>query len=315
MTKPDTTNAEVNQPAPPWAAEQVVSRELAQALVDRQFPQLKPAVVEPLGIGWDNTAYRINRDYVFRLPRRQIAVDLIVAEGRLLPWVAPQLPVAVPVPIFFGRPDERFSWPFLGYQYLSGQTACTQALDDDQRRRLAPQIGRFLAALHAVSVDDAAARGAAPDPIHRLDIAGRTPKILDRLEQLARAGLLADVRPLQRAVKASASIPISNSRSLVHGDFYVRHLLVDDAGQLTGVIDWGDIHIGHRAVDLMVAHGFLPPASHDAFHQAYGPIDEATWELARFRALDHATTVAVFAHGTGQGDLLVEALTALARVA
>src|SRR5581483_10291103 len=98
MTKPDTTNAEVNQPTPPWMAEQVVSLELARALVERQFPQLKPAVVEPLGIGWDNTAYRIKGDYVFRFPRRQIAVDLIVAESRLLPWVAPQLPVSIPVP-------------------------------------------------------------------------------------------------------------------------------------------------------------------------------------------------------------------------
>jgi aminoglycoside phosphotransferase (APT) family kinase protein len=37
---------------------------------------------------------------------------------------------------------------------------------------------------------------------------------------------------------------------LAHGDLHVRHLLVDEAGALAGVIDWGEVCRGHPASEL-----------------------------------------------------------------
>ena len=74
-------------------------------------------------------------------------------------------------------------------------------------------------------------------------------------------------------------------------DLYARHLLVDDDGGLASVIDWGDVHLGDRAVDLAIAHTFLPPVVHEAFRNAYGPVDDTTWSIARLRALWHTLTV------------------------
>ena len=69
----------------PWSAEHDVSASLARELIETQFPKLTPVGVEPLGVGWDNTAYRVNDKFVFRFPRRQIAVELIRTEARVLP--------------------------------------------------------------------------------------------------------------------------------------------------------------------------------------------------------------------------------------
>jgi aminoglycoside phosphotransferase (APT) family kinase protein len=98
---------------------------------------------------------------------------------------------------------------------------------------------------------------------------------------------------------------------LVQGDLYARHLLVDDGARLAGVIDWGDVHIGERAVDLSVAHGFLPPRARAAFRQAYGPIDAPTWARAAARAVQHAALLACFALHVGDADLRREAALAL----
>ena len=60
------------------------------------------------------------------------------------------------------------------------------------------------------------------------------------------------------------------------------------AARLTGIIDWGDVHLGDPAIDISIAHLVVPAAAHAAFRAAYGPIDERTWTLARYRALYHA---------------------------
>lgn len=47
-------------PSPPWAAERVVGPEDAARLIAAQFPALAPVTVEPAGVSWDNTVFRVN---------------------------------------------------------------------------------------------------------------------------------------------------------------------------------------------------------------------------------------------------------------
>lgn len=68
-----------------WDAEWEVNEEQARTLIGRQFPQLSSKQVKRLGWGWDNTVFLIGDEYVFRFPRRTIAVGSIRMEGKLLP--------------------------------------------------------------------------------------------------------------------------------------------------------------------------------------------------------------------------------------
>lgn len=52
---------------------------------------------------------------------------------------------------------------------------------------------------------------------------------------------------------------------LIHGDLHFKNMLVDETGKLSGIIDWGDVSIGHPACDLSIAYSFLPPASREGF--------------------------------------------------
>jgi aminoglycoside phosphotransferase (APT) family kinase protein len=295
----------------PWHAEQVVSRTLAAALLEEQFPELAPVTAKPFGAGFDNTAFLVNAQYLFRFPRRQFAVPLLDTETRLLPWLAPQLPFAVPVPRFVGRPGQGFPWPYVGYPLLPGRTACAVHLDAKQRTALAGPLGRFLQALHALPAAEATIHGAGPDTIARLDLARRLPAARAELDQFARQGIIAQAQPLWNILDGAPAAYTPRADVLVHGDCYARHLLIGPDNALVGVIDWGDVHLGDPAADLMVAHAFLPPEARTAFREAYGSLDGLTWQMARLRALWHTLKVLAYAQAINDADLLGEGRLAL----
>jgi aminoglycoside phosphotransferase (APT) family kinase protein len=313
----------------PWTAERVVTVEEAERLVDAQFSPLAPCRAELIGEGWDNTVYVVTPRgagdggddaptgdrWVFRFPRRQIAVPLIEVEARILPAIAPRLPLPIPTPRWIGRPTQEYPWPFVGYRWLTGRTADRADLSTEARAAAAGAIGSFLAALHAIDPSPLDAPG---DTLARADLAARRPQLLERLDGLVARGIVDDASPWRRLVETIAPRR-PRSVCLVHGDLYGRHLLVDDAGAPSGVIDWGDVHVGDPAVDLAIAWGFLPPAARGAFRDAYAAggrraIDEATWQLARLRALWHAAAIAIYGHDVGDAAIAREGRVGLEHV-
>jgi aminoglycoside phosphotransferase (APT) family kinase protein len=109
-------------------------------------------------------------------------------------------------------------------------------------------------------------------------------------------------------VEATPLDYIAHNDTLVHGDLYSRHLILDDDSKLTGIIDWGDVHIGDRATDLMIAFTILPPNARRAFFEIYGEVHPLTLELARFRAVNHGLNVVHYAHQVNDVDLLRETI-------
>lgn len=292
----------------PWTPERVVDADEARALITAAGWDLELATVATLGQGFDNTAFLVDGAWVVRFPRRQIAAPLVVSEAALLPWIAPRVPLPVPLPCLIGQPSERFPWTFTGYRLLTGRTAAAADLDDDARVAAAPVVARFLAALHALPIDEARSRGAGGDAFAKLDVGPRIARVRKDLEA-ARARGLVDAAALARLEPVYADVAdLRGPRpaALVHGDLYAQHVLVDDAGAPNGVIDWGDVHVGDPALDLAFAWLFLPPTSRAAFRAAYGPIDDDTWRLARFRAVCHAAVDLVYAEDADEPDLARE---------
>jgi aminoglycoside phosphotransferase (APT) family kinase protein len=289
----------------PWAAEVEVSPALATALIESQFPTLAPVTLESMGAGWDNTAYLVNDEWVFRFPRRTIAVPLLETEGRVLPALAPRLPCPIPRPVWFGRADATYKWPFLGYRRLDGHVASDVDLGDDARAALAVPLARFLRALHDVPLAEAQAWGAPPDRVGYLDKARLERLARPALSDLAGRGIIDDASPWLDVLDAGlAALPLSGALSVVHGDFYSRHILVDDAGAVTGVIDFGDLHLGHPAMDLSVAWTVLPPRARREFFAIYGEVNDGTRAVARLRAL--VSGLAQEAYGRDVGDSKIE---------
>lgn len=290
----------------PWKAEREITPDFVRGRVERAFPELAPVQAERLSEGWDNAVFLVNGEFAFRFPRRRIAVPLLERELRLLPRLADRLPLPIPVPRFAGRPDADDPWPFYGHRLLPGRTMLDRQLDDARRRRLAAPLARFLRALHSTPVDVGLEAGLSEDEFGRLDVHRRGPDVIDRLSKLApHAGIL-DPAPYRAIIEAALDASAPPPCAVVHGDLHGNNVLVDEEGRPSGVIDWGDVHIGHPALDLTIAFAF-PPEAQDAFWQAYGPVEGATWRLARFRAVHLACVELEYALDTGSAALVAEA--------
>jgi aminoglycoside phosphotransferase (APT) family kinase protein len=282
-----------------WDADVELSPEGAAGMIERQFPALAPVRLEALGTGWDNAAFLVNGRFVFRFPRRQIAIGLLEQEVRVLPLLAPHLPLPIPVPTFAGAPDSGYPYPFAGCPYIPGTTACRLAWSETARARNAAPLGRFLAALHRIPISEETHSWARRDEIGHEEAPAR-----ERLRALAPALGGLDVEALADRVEQLAEAPAwAGPTCWVHGDLYARHLLVDDQRCLCGVIDWGDVHLGEPALDLMIAFSFLPPAARVAFREAYGPIDATAWDRARNRALHYGMSLLEYGAEVGDAPL------------
>jgi aminoglycoside phosphotransferase (APT) family kinase protein len=286
----------------PWSAEQVVSQQLAYQLINEQFPELEVIHLNELGEGFDNTVFAVNDCYVFRFPRRAIAVDLLKTENRILPQLVPYLPVEIPEPIFIGKPSNIYPWPFTGYRLVSGKTPGT--LTNQTRLKSIKPLAEFLRELHHFPIQKAKEFSLSYDPLHRLDISRRKQQLETHIEQLKLTGLWNDFLALDTYVSSLRYIDYKNREVLVHGDLHFRNLLVDDEGTLSGVIDWGDVHIGHPAVDLAIVYSFLPPEGRALFYEIYGHVDDETKKLAQFRAVYTSVVLLLYSHDLGDKKLM-----------
>jgi len=296
------------------AAEVEVTEAIARGLIESQFPDLRGASIAAFGDGWDNTAFLVDGRLVFRFPRRALAAGLVATEAAVLPRLAEwRLPLATPHPDYVGAPAGGYPWMFTGYPMLAGRTACSARLDHAARRRAAPVLAGFLRALHGVMAEEARAWGAPEDTLGRLDFAVRRVRAVQRLEQVDALGLVPGVLGL--APEFDDPPPAPAAAALVHGDLYARHVLVGVDGLPCGIIDWGDVHMGHPAVDLALVFLFLPPDAQAAFWTEYGTADAGVRRRARLRAVHHAAATLLAAHETGDADLLEESRGSLARLA
>jgi aminoglycoside phosphotransferase (APT) family kinase protein len=128
----------------------------------------------------------------------------------------------------------------------------TADLDERQRIKLAPALAGFLKALHSFPVEKARYFGAPPDIICRLDIAKKIPAMSRNLDELARIGLAENPNDLHKLIQETAIVRKQKKIALVHGDFYTRHILVDENGRLSGIIDCCDMAIALATMHLCV---------------------------------------------------------------
>lgn len=267
----------------PWTPDHPVSPDLARQLVEELMGQ-RISDIRLLSQGWDNAAYLVDQSLVFRFPQRELASGLIENESRVLPIVASGVQTQVPKPIWSGHITSLHPYPFLGANLIEGETAC-RAVEIDGNK-LAFQVGKFLRELHDIPLNDVQRIWAPRDDLRRADLSVRLPRLFGYLEELIDAG--EDVPDTIDLIEEASDYETwEEDLCWVHGDLYARHLIVKD-GVLSGVIDWGDVHFGDRAIDLSIAFSFFSENERKSFFESYGEIDRSLEVRAKIKALHYA---------------------------
>jgi len=293
---------------PDWTAELVVDEELAGQLLT-QFPELRIESVRPFAEGWDYTILLVNERWVFRFPRREIAVPGVRREIAVLPELAPLLPIPVPVPVFVGEPADGFPWPFFGSELLPGRELGEAELGDPARVAIGRSLARFLRRLHDAEI----AYELPPDGNRRADMSVRVPRTRERLDELEASGLWQRPASVDRLLETAEALPPSDASAVVHGDLHFRQVLIGDDAGPTGVIDWVDVCRSDPAIDLSMLWSYLPREGREAFLTEYGAVSDEQLMRARVIALSLSTALAQCGHHEGFRAIEREALSGLAR--
>lgn len=257
---------------------------LVAHLVRSQFPHWADLPIRPVATqGWDNQTFHLGDALAVRLPSAPGYALQAEKEQRWLPVLGPQLPLAVPQPIASGQPDERFPYTWGIYNWLEGETARPERIEnlDEFARTLA----NFLTALQRIDATDgplagphSAFRGAPLATYH-----DDTVQCVNDLQDVVNV-------PLFRSIWYDAlAEPWQQPPVWFHGDVAVGNLLVQHR-RLSAVLDFGCCGIGDPACDLVPAWTLFSGSSRTIFRQEMA-LDDATWARGRGWALWKALLV------------------------
>jgi aminoglycoside phosphotransferase (APT) family kinase protein len=270
---------------------------LVRRLLAAQFPTWAGLPIETVeSAGTDNAIYRLGDDMVVRLPRKASAASHDEKEYQWLPSLAPQLPLAVPVPLAIGEPAEGYPYPWSVRRWLGGESAIIEPIGVEA----ALDLANFITALRRIDSAGGPAPGAhnfgRGAPLITRDAATRSA-----IEEL---GSSIDAGAATAAWGAALGAPAWKKAPVwIHGDLIPGNLLLE-RGRLCAVIDFGGLGVGDPACDLMAAWTLFSGESRSAFRAALA-VDDVTWARGRGWALSWALIFVPYYRDTNPAGVVI----------
>ncbi len=259
----------------------------ARAAIASFFPELAGLEVAPLGAGTDHRAFEVGGRLVFRFPRPE-AADRLLVEARFSTWLAARLPLPLPRYRYLAPPSAAYTLPFGGYEKLPG----TPGLERDGAPKVGAPLGDLLRALHGLDTAEAQRHGLRPDEDPAL--AAWSAEALEELRLLRERGLVEEGAAAAWGAYLAAPPAAEVAPQVIHGDFASEHVLLDESGRPTGVIDWSDAALGDPARDLAGLLHWGGESLLAAALEHYGPVDDTAVARARFYAACRAVADIAF---------------------
>lgn len=241
------------------------------------FADLDVADLEPVASGYASEVFRSDRGHIVRVGKHPLAVDSYRLEQALLPGIASDLPVQVPVVTHLAPPSEAFPFSVAVHREIKGAPASPEAMSET----VAEGLGQFLAALHRVPPGRAATLGvrvleAWQDALAWARVCD--PAIEDaRVREALREWLVGVAEGTRFAAQQAAAL------TLCHFDAWCENLLLRD-GRLVGVLDFGDACLAEPAAEW-AALAYYPRefalATIEAYQEAGGAWPHDGFKRAR----------------------------------
>lgn len=254
-------------------------------LISTQFPKWRDLPIYPVAMtGWDNKTFRLGESMLIRMPSALRYAAQVEKEQKWLPKLAPLLPLPISTPLALGKPSNDYPWNWSIYQWLEGDTAATGYIAN--LCDFARSLGQFLISLHHIETKGGPLAG-----LHSFYRGGS----LTNYDSETRKMIIAlkgkiDTNAATEVWEKALETTWKNSEVWVHGDISAGNLLVKN-GQLSGVIDFGQLSVGDPSCDLAIAWTLFNGESREAFRKTL-PLDSETWARGRAWTLWKAMLVA-----------------------
>jgi len=195
--------------------------------------------------------------WIVRTPRREGLYESARKEARALAALRDELPIEFPrwelhTPeiIAYRRLQGRPGWQISADGALSWNHIDPQNPSETFLR----SVARTIAAMHQLDASELIAAGVprrSPQE-ERGNLRAMLPRVLSVLKPSA------EVRERWERWLTADHLWAWEPR-LVHGDLHPGHLLLDETGKVSGIIDWSEAHVGDPAIDLTFFLGAFAP--------------------------------------------------------
>jgi aminoglycoside 2''-phosphotransferase len=230
----------------------------AAKLLARHLSGTGHSSLETFGSGDFSLAFKLG-DQVIRVARHPEAAAALKRESCVLIQIASRLPLPVPRPTYYAPPE---CPPFTVHDEIVGEMLTRELWENMQtlaRDKAADDLAAFLRALHSIPVEIGRSCG-----LSKMDATELARSLREATANTIHALLDPETRRrLDEILKRwSQPSPAQSQRSvLLHGDIGPGHVLYDPQnGNLTGVIDFGDLAIGDPARDFIYIYEDYGPS-------------------------------------------------------
>jgi Phosphotransferase enzyme family len=244
-----------------------------RAFVERRWPELDVRTFEPVGGGWDCFTYVVNREWVFQFPRLPGAAKRLTTQIDVLPELAREVSSAIPSPEYTSTDPV-----CMGYARIDGRP-----MSADVDGIWPERLGRFLYDLHMTPPEYVGMRSIPASAVRdglRREVDAMSLHVLPLLDLGERA---AAERTIAAFLDDDDNFRFATS--LTHGDIGPEHVLITEAGDLAGVIDWGDVEVGDPVFDLAWVLNAMPEVGERVLGAYGGAPDDRFHVRARFAFL------------------------------
>jgi aminoglycoside 2''-phosphotransferase len=249
------------------------SCETYQKVITVHFPEVPIHSITFFKEGWGNKLFLVNNEILFRFPQDAFGEQQLLVEIRLLPILAPELPLSVPDYQYVAPASDIYPYTFVGYPLIPGLSypCAPETLRQAGWWRLA--LGEFLTALHHIPVNKVTSTGlqgyyTAQDWCDALSQKHEPYErhVFPFIPEEQRIAIRNYLRETIREERMRSFTPV-----IIHQDFDFHNILVDiEAQKVTGVVDFGASSIGDPAIDV----------SPDIIPYYHGKIDHG-WDFRR----------------------------------
>lgn len=290
---------------PLWQQTININELIARELIKTQH-HLSVETISLLDEGWDNVVYLVNNEIIFRFPRRAQGVSCMENEIALLPFIAKHVSFPFSCPSWIGYPSDIYPYPFASYRMIPGKPLCeaTSGLVNDAS--FAKMLADWLKELHTIKVTDDYASLIKGDQTWRLNVKHRISRCEENLSHYEKYFLEAgfDKQTITEIIEFLSHFKFKDTKkSFLHGDLYSRHIIVNPENLLpSGLIDWGDVHVGNPGIDLAAGMVFTEDVL-TIFLNTYENIDDETIHILLFHSFCHSMSFLPYAYEQNKSSL------------